>query len=350
MRAALLRQKPLAALALASLAASSLAACSKDPPPAPPPPAPSASEAPPPPPPPSSAPAAAPPPPPVTALCRAIIDANEALLREKSEPAGVKALLDRGCVPAPGGAWVLRIDAWDRAGEWAGVETWRGGFTVVRLRDDGARPAEARIGKAPLYKLEVGVSSTTTEVPRRFDFNGDGDPEIFLAASHKEHEGPSTASAVLLTYKNGAIVEYPGLPKGYRSMEDADTDGRPDFIYFPYAQSRTNPCTRFDFEEAGPAMLAHARADGAFSLDDDAAVAYARRACSPSSPEGVRAPPELCARLSGASAADALAVLREACKPPAAGDDGCQPVEGVCYDYNDRARLLRQAPPLRIPP
>jgi hypothetical protein len=155
---------------------------------------------------------------------------------------------------------------------------------------------------------------------------------------------------VLLTYKNGAIVEYPGLPKGVRSMEDVDADGRPDLVYFPYAQPRINSCSRLDLEAAGPAMLAHARPDGTFSLDDDAAVAYARRACSPSTPEAGRAPPELCARLSGASAADALAVLRQACKPPAAGDDGCQPVEGVCYDYNDRARLLRQAPPLRLPP
>jgi hypothetical protein len=219
----------------------------------------------------------------------------------------------------------------------------------VRLRGDEAPALEARIGKDPLYKLEAGVSHTTTDAPTHFDFNGDGDPEIFLSADHKEHEGPFTTSAVLLTLKKDKIVEYPGLPKAYRSMEDADHDGRPDIIYYPYAQERTSPCSGFDFEAPGPALLAHSLPDGTFSLDDAAAVAFARKSCS-SPPSGEPIGPELCARLSGASAADALAMLKKECRPPAAGDDGCNAKEGVCYDFNDRARLLQQAPPLRITP
>jgi hypothetical protein len=281
------------------------------------------------------------------ALCQPILDANSNFLLGKPKPEGSESFFKQGCIPTPSGAWALRIDSWEKVGEWAGTPSWRGAFTVVHLSADGGRPAETR--PARVSTIQTGVTYTKLEIPERIDIDRDGAPEILLVEEHKEHEGPWTTSVALLTYRNGAVVEYPGLPGGYRAILDTDSDGLLDVVYYPYAQIRGTPCSGFGYEVKGPSLLAHGQRDGTFSLDDPAAVAFARRSCS-TTVESDRVDPELCARLSGASAGEALSMLRQACRPPAAGDDGCDPAEGVCYDYAERARLLKATPPLRIGP
>lgn len=284
-------------------------------------------------------------------LCRPILDANADRFLGKPKPEGVEAFLGRGCIPTPGGAWALRVDSWEKVGEWAGTPSWKGSFTIVHVRAEGGRVDEARLGSRPFpaTPIEVGVSFTRTEMPERIDLDRDGAPEIFLVSHRKEQEGLWSTSATLLTYREGAVMEIPGLPKGYRAILDSDSDGLLDVIYYPYAQERATPCTGAGYEVTGPSLLAHGLRDGTFSTDDPAAVAFARRACS-TTVESDRVDPELCARLSGASADEALAQLRKACRPPAPGDDGCDPQEGVCYDFTQRARLLKVTPPLRISP
>lgn len=286
-----------------------------------------------------------------SSACRDVLAHNERVLDGASGPGEVSFL--EACYPNPSGgtgAWALRLDAWKKTGDWAGVETRAGSYTVVHI-DAAGHTIESR----PARGIEGGMSYSTVYEPVLFDFDGDGQPELFVRQFDKEHEGASSDSAKLYTFRGGKVVEYPGLPTTYDDMEDVDGDGRLDAIYHLYASVRVHPGSGFDFMSDGPALLAHSLPDGTFSTSDATAQTFARKGCPTSRGETADAgtgdvEPELCARLWGASRAEALALLRSLCPQGAKCEGGCAETNDPCVSFEDRARRLDLSPPLRLGP
>ncbi|MFT3771807.1 MAG: VCBS repeat-containing protein [Minicystis sp.] len=291
-----------------------------------------------------AAPVASSPRPPPPRVCRDLLARNRRVLA--GHPDGYGLSFATSCYAAGSGAWALRLDRWKNTRQFADVETWGGAYTVVHLDAAGHE-----VASQPAWVVGSEVSGSEMFEPVQFDFDGDGQPEVFVRQSDKEHEGPFTWRAKLYTFRGGKVVEYPGLPRTYVDLEDADKDGRPDVIYHPYESTRTHPGSAFDFTSEGPALLAHARPDGTFSTTDDAARAFARRDCpARTRPGRDDLEPELCARLWGASETEALAMLGALCPTGAECDGGCAETNDPCAYLSDRKRRLALPPPLRLGP
>lgn len=95
---------------------------------------------------------------------------------------------------------------------------------------------------------------------------------------HYDHLVRSTKFFVV---RGATIAIDDDLAKGIRalSLEDVDRDGLSDlWTPGPYIGKLPTVDTD-DAEVIGPPLLAHAHADGSFALDDEVAVAHARRLC-----------------------------------------------------------------------
>jgi hypothetical protein len=278
-------------------------------------------------------------------LCAAIVAGNAARI-----DGPVDAAFKTPCFPTPGGAWALRLDDW-RMTKDGDIPQFRGSWTLVHLDRRGAQVA-ARPGPAAVYALSAGLEdSFTMGAVQTFDYDGDGEPEILVNVSHKEHEGAYTEAAVVATFQGGAVREMPGLPKAYDEFADVDGDGRPDAVYHPYAFDADSPCSGFGYHAFGPSFIAHALPGGRFSVDDAAARAHLAAQCPQHGEiDGGPTPanPELCARFRGASEQRAAAVLDEHCKKPTPADHGCDPESGVCSEYVERRQGLGKAPPFHL--
>jgi hypothetical protein len=307
-------------------------------------------------------------------VCHRLLAANRDLLaQEREAPAGDQSFAE-SCFPTAHGAWALRLDQWKSTRTPAqgddAIER-KGHFTIVHL-PDGAEAKQLPAGLGPLTAGPTSVDTMSfTQKPVLFDYDGDGEPEIFLPTFDSTHEGADDWRVALLTWKKGAITAYPGLPADLKELKDVDGDGRPDLLYYPVHAERSRACSGFDFRWDGPAHVAHSLPGGAFSLDDKVATDQLLRAC-PAPPKGkskpVRgaacdacpskdcrlcaeqtSPPELCARLHGASEKDALALLKGLCKAPAKNEEACQTPAGVCGDFPEREKAVRAARPLAAP-
>jgi hypothetical protein len=266
------------------------------------------------------------------------------------------------CVVTPGGAWGLRLDGWentDPPGSGERAFSFEGQFSVVHLPDG----AEIQ----GLTKLSQGYVSTTIARPALFDHDGDGEPEIFLVVHEHAHEDAGSTFSALYTWKAGAVQLYPGLPANVEESKDIDQDGRPDFLYHPYSEVREAPCSGFGYRWRGPAMVAHSLPGGAFSLDDRVTHEHLLRECAPpprgkilpitgsrcdSCPHndcnfclGESRPPEVCARVHGASEKESRSILRRVCQKPKAPQEECSPPDGVCGDYSEREAILAKIVP-----
>ena len=299
-----------------------------------------------------------------TERCGPMLEQNRAKIEASPEapPPEIEGnvKLDEACYPTPAGAWGLRLLSWETKvdeGEAAGS----GRLEVVHFvaAAEASWPmATARTPAGMPISMKMWNHWTELETPRLVDIDGDGEPELFFTLRNKEHEGPLSREAMLLTVRAGTVQPYPGLPAGVEDMDDVDHDGHMDFIYYPYEQMRESPCSGFGFTWRGPALLAHGLAGGTFSLDDDVAVGFARRACPAAPVAGVTTgvspehddatPPEVCARLWGKSVAEAMAVLRAQCRPVKKGADPCQPAKGECADLDDREQAVKAPPPVRL--
>ncbi|HEU4408261.1 MAG TPA: VCBS repeat-containing protein [Polyangiaceae bacterium] len=290
------------------------------------------------------------------AACEAVLAHNRRVIAAapESRPEG-ELDFAKACFPVRGGAWAFRLLEWraDPDG-WEGA--MHGRYELVYARD-GLAPEAVALPNG-YDGLVQGMSSASLSPPAFFDFDGDGEPEIFVRRQSHEHEGPSDEEGLLLTSRGGRVRPYPGLPAKYNRLDDVDQDGRPDLVYYPYAEERESPCSGFGYRWLGPAFVAHSLPGGAFSTDDAFARDFARRSC-PARPkagapphddggDAAEAPPELCARIWGASEAESLALLKRQCKAPASPDLACQDSPGVCFDFEDRAALLKAPPPFAL--
>jgi hypothetical protein len=296
--------------------------------------------------PPASASASAPP---VSKFCAAILEKNA----ELTKVAGADPLapeLHGGCFPTANGAWVVRVDAWKKTGEWAGMNEYAGAWTLVHVDRQGDA-AVGRPGPAKAYELGAPVDNASIDAIRLFDYDGDGESEILISTHQRGHEDAYYEHAIVATFVGGAVRELTGLPAAYEGFEDVDNDGRPDVIWHPFAYDREGGLGLV--HEAGPKFVAHSLLDGRFSTGDAAARAVVEKSCpKPSSDAGVDdVHPEVCALLRGATRAEALAMLEKTCKRPDwdAGDSAWN-TPGVCTDFDERESALSTPLPLRLSP
>jgi hypothetical protein len=181
------------------------------------------------------------------------------------------------CWAGPRGAWVLtpgkRADGGDET-TWVAVHVDSRGDVAERERSFLATPGHDS-AEDPSVPPFGRIDHAWAEA---FDFDGDGDPELFvgLHGIWSSATGLELAESVLYTFHEGAVVPYPpAAALGIWRLEDRDGDGRPDIVTSsPYARSRGGSTPVFS-----PLLVAHSLAKGTFSTTDAVAERAARLAC-----------------------------------------------------------------------
>jgi hypothetical protein len=148
------------------------------------------------------------------------------------------------------------------------------------------------------------------------DLDHDGDPEAFVNAV-ASCNAPGGQLTELLTFRGGAIVTYPPAA-GFEqiALEDVDEDGVPDLL-------TSGPYTVVTYP-LGPSyplrgfFVAHCKANGTFSLDDEVARAALARRCAGRDVTTLPWSDDLfvgvaCARAKGASPEETLRAVPGAC-------------------------------------
>jgi hypothetical protein len=224
------------------------------------------------------------------------------------------------------GAWALSVDKAIPAGGLVGR------WSFVHIDVDGVRAAIGPtlvVDHPPKRADNLELPRTAIEGPTFFDFDGDGEVEMFLRVVDVQDGVEQASAGRVWTFRRGAGIERyaPARDLDVESLRDVDADGRPDVVtYMPYVFSAGNTAceTTRSFRAHGPAFVAHALADGTFSRVDDVARAEARRAC-PSKPSSIVATVDevedpqqtvddiACARMLGATSDEVIAAIDAAC-------------------------------------
>jgi hypothetical protein len=136
-----------------------------------------------------------------------------------------------------------------------------------------------------------------------FDFDRDGEPEVHVGASYG-HEGVSERSDDLFTFKHGMLDRYaPAAAFGFEAMKDVTGDGLPELLMSESLSGGESCGSGFPADGSGLTFIAHALPNGAFSSDDAAARAFAKKSCSTEPAALTSMNDVLCARLWGADSA-----------------------------------------------
>jgi hypothetical protein len=210
-------------------------------------------------------------------------------LGRSAEPDPTEQALDF-CMQTPAGAWALNFAALRRPSAMGVVGRW----VITHLALDGSRvtiaPALPDGGACDLAATAdnffdvLADARLTIQPPQLFDYDHDGEPELIVQLAGHIHEGGDWHRGRVWTFRNGVVALYPPAQDiNVRDVQDLDQDGLPDLWtvgpFFAVAEAPGG-----SYELTGPRLLAHARADGSFVLDDELARATARRIC-PSPPQ-----------------------------------------------------------------
>ncbi len=189
-----------------------------------------------------------------------IADRCAAYQAEDPSPRRFCAITDRGQL------WAVTVDDHDAA-------------RVIHEDAEGHRAGAV----FPPEPAEDAPSESGEEDARLFDFDGDGDPELFFTLRHRGYED-RIVRRVFVTARGGSVVPYRAAPAGVDELRDVDSDGRPDAVVrVEYGGFKgCDYCTDSALRET---FLAHSRSDGTFSFTDEVARGFLRERC-PSRPRG----------------------------------------------------------------
>lgn len=197
---------------------------------------------------------------------------------------------------------------------------------------------------------------TSLRVARTFDADGDGEPELLITATRDAPEYTLLSSS-LWTFRNGKVSLYgEGRLPAIVMMDDVDEDGRPDIVTRgPYQGKPTAWFSDIESPWLAPMFLAHALEDGGFAESDLVARSWVKRACR-TKPKAIKldggpyvddghpiAEQIVCARVWGASEAEAVANVKSVCE--AADPDAA--AHAPCPD--DLKQVAHIRPPSHLP-
>ena len=295
--------------------------------------------------------------PPTSTAQRRACDAFEAEQRpfiERARSIGSAGVLPAPlgrCIPSARGAWALSVDAAPSRAE------PRGRWSLVHIDLAGARVAVGpTLPGAPEGNLDPPALAIAPLMT--FDFDGDGEEELFLRIAAVGAGLERLVAGRLWTFRGGRIERYAAARAlDVEALRDVDHDGRPDLLtYAPWdAPSRLHDrCAPPVYRAHGPLLVLHARVDGSFVGDDALAIAEARSAC-PTIPRTivVRAGDVVdglgtvanvaCARMRGVAAQVLIDAIDRAC-----GADRDCAAPSPCDDPALWRRLASVEPPLRL--
>ena len=190
------------------------------------------------------------------------------------------------CTETPSGAWALSLQALWRESSDVGVV---GRWVISHLSRDGRHaevaPAlpDGQAGEiaatADNFLDVIGNAHLRIEPPQLYDYDHDGEPEIIVQLTGHIHEGGDWRRGRVWTFHDGVVALYPPAANiNVRDVQDVDHDGRPDLLTVgPFADTAESPGS--PYELTGPRLVAHARPDGRFAMDDEVARAAAQKVC-----------------------------------------------------------------------
>jgi hypothetical protein len=255
------------------------------------------------------------------------------------------------CAETPNGSWRVEIPEWKSLGSYADIRfAIEVRYVVVHLSHDGV---------AARYTAETTLDDygvRDARPPALFDFDGDGEPEIFVDVREVGDEGHVARQSALLTLQGGAVVPFaPAQAFDIDSLADVDADGRPDLkIYAGYTDTLEACFSGFPYEHPPPRFVAHSLPGGGFSAEDASAKKYALAWC-PAAPKAiVDSADAICARL---WSHDKKEVSREGRRVAASCVSGyCErvvqnlsPAAGSTPDCGRRQQWFEHDPPLTLP-
>ncbi len=275
--------------------------------------------------------------PPISGACKAMADASARKLDDAKKARACTPDFDSSqlqCHTSSNGAtWGLRVDDVVDLGE----EPCKTGWLVrlvhldVNGNESAVVPGISQTLRAHTY--DVTIDTRLSDVTF-FDWDGDGDDEVFVRGTRGTNDRPDEERAQVWTFQTtdagSRIAPYP--PAASFTMigvQDIDGDGRPDLMvtFFPTGKDGSPTSRRF---------AAHSLKDGTFSLRDAAAVSWAEKQCPTD--------PALDFAQFDSGAADALVCalvwghdLSKFCRTPEAG---------ACPPWAEK--LVKTKPPLSL--
>ena len=181
----------------------------------------------------------------------------------------------RLCQGTPAGVWRLQYGAARFA---PGEEP----VTTAPVALVWAPTRGAAVTRAGAYTAEAhAMAGEQPTIEHVFDWDGDGAPEVAVRNTQWEHEASPESPIALYTARGGAVAPY-APARAFEHIEavrDVDGDGRPDLLVAsPW--TFVDNCGLDGIPHPGPSLVAHAQADGTFSLRSDVARAWVARQCA----------------------------------------------------------------------
>ncbi len=181
-------------------------------------------------------------------------------------PAGFRSSARPWCLPTPSGAWGIVFDI--------GASTWQ----LAHASTPGTLAVAGKPSSVSDQHYEYRITVLN-------DYDGDAEPEVFVAQDGMSRLSPPVHYRTLYTWRRGApgdagsVVEYPAARElALGEMRDADKDGRMDFgLVDPFPGKASGGF--FAGSLVQPTLLAHALPDGTFSFRDAVARADLLRQC-----------------------------------------------------------------------
>jgi hypothetical protein len=257
------------------------------------------------------------------------------------------------CAATPHGRWQIELPAIDiadvRSREEAivAIETR---YEVVHVALDGQRAHYA-----PKQRLS-GYGGRAPQKPVVYDFDGDGEPELYVAVDEAGPEGHLQHEVMLLHWDGKRIAPYAAAKDlDIASVTDLDGDHRPDLqIWDGYSDPLEGCQSSFPYDWPDPLFVAHAQREGTFSDADLVARKYVRGWC-PRPPSKIASSQDaLCARLWVVTPSDVIAaraLVTASCVPGYCERElaGTPQPAGASEDCERRLSWFERNPPFALP-
>jgi hypothetical protein len=223
-------------------------------------------------------------------------------------------------------------------------------YEIVHVALDGKRATYA-----PKQRLS-GYGERMPQKPVVYDFDGDGEPELYVAVDEAGSEGHVQHEVMLLRWDGKRIEPYAAAKDlDMASMSDLDGDHRPDLqIWDGYSDPLEGCQSSFPYDWPAPLFIAHGQPGGTFAEDDVEARKYVRGWC-PRPPSKITSSQDaLCARLWVATPSDvtvARALVKASCVPGYCERElaGTPQPTGATEDCERRLSWFERNPPFSLP-